>query len=214
MILNNIGTESKFVKINNGSNELISFISERYISEIEYAKNIDLENFTEKLVNSHFALSSYDLFELKLNKDDKLLLEKEQPNTLIRIFDRYGNEIVKAEENSLSFNVTENGLYYIGISTTDNNNYNINSKPEKGIDQNVLLKIKYKSAIEIDNQLDDVRDSISTAQQLDILKTERLQVIIGDNETNYNDVDFYKFQVKKVIQSIFQHHTVLKYRDF
>ncbi|WP_167370367.1 CARDB domain-containing protein [Acinetobacter genomosp. 33YU] len=197
LILNNIGTESKFVKINNGSNELISLISERYISEIEYAKNIDLENFTEKLVNSHFALSSYDLFELKLNKDDKLLLEKEQPNTLIRIFDRYGNEIVKAEANSLSFNVTEKGLYYIGISTTDNNNYNINSKPGKGIDQNVLLKIKYKSAIEIDNQLDDVRDSIWTGQQLDILKTEKLQVTIGDNETNYNDVDFYKFQVKK-----------------
>ncbi|WP_151794382.1 LEPR-XLL domain-containing protein, partial [Acinetobacter nosocomialis] len=197
LILNNIGTGSKFIKIDSGSNELISLISERYISEIEYAKNINLENFTEKLVNSHFALTGYDLFELKLNKDDKLLLEKEQPNTLIRVFDRYGNEIVKAEANNLSFNVSENGLYYIGISRTDNNNYNINSKPEKGIDQNVLLKIKYKSAIESDNQLDDVRDAISTAQQLDILKTERLQVTIGDNETNYNDVDFYKFQVKK-----------------
>lgn len=197
LILNNNENESKFIKINSGSNDLVSLITQKYFSEIENTNYIDLENILEKLINSNFSANGYELFELQLNKNDKLSFEKDQEDALIRIFDKDGNEVIKSNSNELNFNVINAGLYYMGVSATQNNNYNIHEKSENEKNKEVLIKIKYQSAIKNDYQFGDVGGSIYTAQRLDFVKTKKLQVVIGDNNSNYADTDFYKIKVKR-----------------
>ncbi|MDN5479714.1 MAG: PPC domain-containing protein, partial [Chryseobacterium sp.] len=195
LIITNDKSESKFIKIENKNNDILTLISEPYATYSGNSKYLDLDNVAERTIVSGFSEKGIELYELNLHKNDKFYLEKNRTDVLLRIFDRDGNEVVRTEQNELNFEALVDGVYYIGISSILNKNYNINESFNNERTENVLVRIKYDAYEKINNI--DVGGSIYTAQKLDLVKAKNIQIVIGDNNSSYADVDFYKIQVKK-----------------
>ena len=162
-----------------------------------------------------------DLFAVSLNAGDILVTDinaETKGSTLdsvLRVFDANGRQLVVSEGNSFidddgmvideldpftQFTVLQDGIYYVGVSSSPNLNYNPNLPDSgEGESSGSYDLVLSRDDADIDDGLySEPNDIISSANAVELDSTSSKRIIgeIGDNDNLNNDVDLFEVSLK------------------